>query len=183
VKTPLLLGFDRERWERRKAELRARLVRELSGSAVTVRSREQVEAENISYWTSRGMSHLRQKFANEAEAARVEWVRRDPDGPNGRDPKYKEIREAELKRRREEKKPNSPIEASRPVTVSKCDTPEGKDSGPPSGPPNCDIVNDLNKRVCKVCGQSFLATRDDALLCSARCRKRASRDRTLTFPQ
>ena len=167
---PLLLGFG---WERRKAELRARLAREFARPIQTVKSRMQIEAEDLHYWVWDYPGSLREKYAKEAEAARGKWAKLDPDGPNGRDLKYRQSRA------------NSSINAPHPVTEAKCDISEGHDSGLPSGLPMCDIVNDLNKsevRVCKVCGQSFLAARADASLCSARCRKRASRDRTFIIP-
>jgi hypothetical protein len=99
---PLLLGFNRQRWERRKAELRARLAKEHAAPAFTVKSRGQIEAENLSYWISGGMRFLRRKYADEAEAA---------------------------PRKGETKTPlNSPIGGLPTVTIPKCDTSEGKDS-------------------------------------------------------
>jgi hypothetical protein len=79
----LLLGFDWTRWERRKAELRARLVKEHAASSCTVKSRQQIEAENASYWTSGGMSYLRLKYADEAEFAR-QRRKKIPEGKDTR---------------------------------------------------------------------------------------------------
>jgi hypothetical protein len=56
--------------EARKRELRARLAKERLAPAWTVKSREQIEAENLSYWTCGGMSFLRRKYVEEAEKAR-----------------------------------------------------------------------------------------------------------------
>jgi hypothetical protein len=97
-----LLGFDRPRWERRKAELRIRLAKQLASSPHTLKNREQIESENLVYWTSGGMNYLRRKFMIEAEQARGRWAKLDPQGPNG------------VARRR---------------IIPKCDTSEGEDSG------------------------------------------------------
>src|SRR5215831_17792119 len=109
----------------------------------TVKSREQIEAENVTYWTDGGMSYLRQKYMVEAEQARERWAKLDPQGPNG------------VARRR---------------TIPKCDRPEGNvsqltkcDTGNGSGG---------RTRRCRVCGKEFRAIRPDARLCSATCRKR-----------
>jgi hypothetical protein len=69
-----LLGYNRERWERRKAEFRARLAKEHAAPKETVKTRQQIEAENVSYWTDGGRSYLRRKYALEAEQARERVV-------------------------------------------------------------------------------------------------------------
>jgi len=110
---PLLLGFDRQRWERRKAELRIRLKKELSIQDQTARSRQQIEAENLSYWTSGSMSFLRREYADEAERARARW------------------HTASVRR---------PSENSHTSTASKCDMSEGKDSGAAKCDINDDVI-------------------------------------------
>jgi hypothetical protein len=66
-----LIGFDR--WERRKAQLRAELGKAHATPIRTVKTRGQLEAENVSYWACGGMSFLRRQFAHEAQAARQLW--------------------------------------------------------------------------------------------------------------
>jgi hypothetical protein len=145
-----LLGFDRERWKRRRAELRARLAEGLTVVPRTVKSQEQLEAENVSYWTPdksdrpNGVSDLRWKFTLEAEEARRRWHR--------------------VPARR-------PVEGLGPaeelsVTCPRVKTAESL---------KCDIDHG-EIRVCAICGQSFHAVRSDASLCSGACRKRASRN-------
>ena len=141
-------------WEHRKNQLRARLAKEMSGPKQTIKSREQLEAEAVAYWTPdqsdrpSGMSDLRYKYMLEAEQARERWAELDPKGPNS---------------------------ASRRRMVPKCDMSEGKDTILPK----CDIPTGerIGIRRCQICGKEFSSTRADAVLCSARCRKRASRAR------
>jgi hypothetical protein len=140
-----LLGYNRERWERRKAEFRARLAKEHAAPKEAVKTRQQIEAENVSYWTCGGMSFWRRKYAEEAEEARERWAQLDPNGPNG---------------------------ATRSRRAAKCNTSEGKDSGPLK----CNTVTG-QERTCRNCGKSFQATRSDASFCSAICRVKASRVR------
>jgi hypothetical protein len=100
---PLLLGFDRQRWEHRKAELRTRLAKRLAVRTETVKSGEQFEAEHCRYSTCGGTSYLRRKFMLEAEAAR---------------------------RRSEQTPVKRPNNASPLAAEPKCDMSEGKDSTP-----------------------------------------------------
>src|SRR5262245_39485546 len=107
-----LLGFDRERWERRKAEWRTRRTKDLAVSPRTVKSWNQIEAENLDYWTG-DQSPLRAKFAEEAEKAHQRWNKVA----------------ASLKRL--EASTRRPLEGPHSRISPKCDMSEGHDSGPP----------------------------------------------------
>jgi len=73
------------------------------------------------------------------------------------------------------------LEGPRSVSIPECDSPEGKDSQLTK----CDIGTGSGGKThhCRVCGKKFSSTRPDATLCSATCRKRASRakERSLTL--
>jgi hypothetical protein len=214
----LLLGFDRQRRERRKAELRARLAKEFAMRTQTVQSREQIEAENLIYWTCGGISYLRRKYMIKAEQSREQWAKLDPQGPHGVRHKRSEAKDSggpkcEVPDRKDpmsgakddvfdakntgancdlndgaEAPPQKPSQNSYTDTVAKCDMSEGKDTWGPkcdmsgakdiSTESKCD-TNIGEIRRCRICGKSFRSTRPDAALCSASCRKRASRNRTV----
>jgi len=153
------------------------------------------------------MSPLRRKFALEARQAQLDWALRDPDGPNGRalreelrllrakldsygysaDPRADELRfqlaflEKYLPR---QSRPSNSQSAPLRAPTEKCDVgPEGNEKGEVE---KCDTLTNPkpgNPRVCRICGHPFHSTRPDASLCSARCRKRASRSNQPKTPK
>ena len=69
----LFLGFDRVRWERRKAELRTRWEAERRAPTQTVTTGAAVERTDAQYWRDKQFSALRKKYMQEAEEARVRY--------------------------------------------------------------------------------------------------------------
>jgi hypothetical protein len=144
----------------------------------TVNSREQIESANVSYWLPdhRGrptdMTDLRWKFHLEAEAARERWAQLDRDGPNG---KAKRERERRFKR-----DSNDANDVHHSSSAPMCDMSECKDTGDDVtlSANSPEASNGVQTHRCKVCGKEFSSTRSDASLCSAKCRKRASRAST-----
>jgi len=143
---PALLGFAQRRWERRRTKLRVRLAKEFTVPTRSIKNREQIETENLAYWSCGRLSLLRAKFAEEAEKARQRW---------------------------HEASPNRPLEGYRASKELSVTCGEGKDSGtvncdikPVPGP---------KTYRCGICGNQFRPARSDASFCSVPCRKRANR--------